>query len=95
MNDVFFIVMTGINLSAASILFAGALSERMRLYPAWHKLGLILAAVGLVSQAFRNVDFLLTGYSATDADLPLWALKDLGIAMIAYYYLSRAIKGAK
>ena len=90
-----FIALTIINISAAVILFGGALSERMRLYPTWHKIGLVLAAFGLVAQALRNVHFLLTGESPSDLDFPFWALKDLGIAAIAFFYLSRAIKGAQ
>lgn len=87
-----FSFITFIDLSAAVIIFAGALSERMRLYPMWHKVGLIVAVVGLVSQAFRNLQFIFTGYAAPDTDTPLWAMKDIGLAIIAYTYLYIAIK---
>jgi hypothetical protein len=89
---VLFFLSTVVDLTAAAIIFVGALSERMRLYPAWHKVGLIVAVVGLVCQAFRNIEFLTTGVSPHDSDLPLWILKDLGIAIIAYFYLYLGIK---
>jgi hypothetical protein len=88
MSGVMFFLLTVSTIVAALIVFFGALNERMRLYPAWHKVGLIMASFGLVAQALRNIHFLMTGVSPTDADLPLWALKDLGIAIIAYYYLA-------
>ena len=49
MTGLFFLA-TVVDLTAAIIIFVGALSERMRLYPAWHKVGLIVAVVGLVCQ---------------------------------------------
>lgn len=95
MMEAGFVALTLINLAAAAIIFGGALSERMRLYPTWHKVGLILAAFGLVAQALRNVHFLYTGVSPSDLDFPFWALKDLGIATIGFYYLHHALRGAK
>jgi hypothetical protein len=91
MMTAFFVFMTVLDLSAAAIVFAGALSEKMRLYPTWHKIGLIVASIGLVSQGLRNIQFIATGVSPTDSDLPLWALKDTGIAIIAYFYLAIAV----
>lgn len=88
----FFVLITLIDLSAAAIIFVGALSERMRLYPLWHKIGLIVSVVGLVAQSFRNMQFLLTGYAPSDSTMPLWAMKDLGVALIAYAYLYLGIK---
>lgn len=87
-----FSFITFLDLSAAIIIFLGALSERMRLYPMWHKVGLIIAVVGLVDQAFRNLQFILTGYATPDNVAPLWAMKDVGLAIIAYTYLYIAIK---
>lgn len=49
MTELFFIAIV-INLTAAIIIFVGALSERMRLYPDWYKIGLIVAVIGLVCQ---------------------------------------------
>lgn len=91
MNATGFILITIMDLSAAAIIFTGALSERMRLYPVWHKVGLITAVVGLVCQSIRNLQFVFTGHSPSDADMPLWVLKDAGIAIIAYYYAYMAI----
>lgn len=95
MNDMFMYLMTVIDLTAAAIIFAGALSERMRLYPVWHKVGMLVAVMGLVAQGMRNIQYLATGISPSDLDMPLWALKDLGIALVAYFYLAKAIQGHK
>ena len=89
------VFVTGVDITAALIVFFGALSDRMRLYPVWHKLGLLVIMLGLIAQAGRNIQFLTTGVSPTDVDLPLWILKDVGVAIIAWYYLLRAITGAK
>jgi hypothetical protein len=45
--------------------------------------GIGLFSVGLMGQLLRNVIFLYTGVSPTDADWPLYALKDLGGSMVA------------
>lgn len=82
----FFLLITVLDVIGAIILFLGALSPRMRLYPAWHRIGLLAAVVGLFAQAGRNIEYMFTGISPSDADLPLWALKDLGIDIIAYTY---------
>lgn len=96
MNDIVLMVfVTGIDITAALIVFVGALSDRMRLYPVWHKLGLLVLMFGLLAQALRNIQFLMTGISPSDLDLPLWALKDVGAAIIAWFYFLRAITGAK
>jgi hypothetical protein len=92
MQDTGFMALTVTNTVAALIIFFGALSDRMRLYPKWHKAGLILAAAGLAAQAVRNVQFLATGVSPSDADLPLWVLKDLGICIIAFFYLAHGLQ---
>ena len=92
MTNLFFFLITLIDIAAAIIISMGGLSERMRLYPAWHKIGLQVAAIGLIAQAFRNIYFMITGVSAQDSDLPLWVLKDLGIAMIAFGYVSIFLK---
>lgn len=95
MTDILFVVLTVTNFAASFIIFAGALSERMRLYPTWHKVGLIVAALGLMAQGLRNIQFLVTGVSPTDADVPLWALKDIGISLVAFYYAHHAYKQYK
>lgn len=79
--------LTVVDLTAAAIVFAGALREHMRLYPSWHKVGLIMASFGLVAQAGLNTAFLVTGQQVAAHTLPFWVLKDLGIAAIAYFYV--------
>lgn len=93
MTNAMFILVTVIDFTAALIIFAGALSERMRLYPTWHKVGLITAAFGLLAQGVRNVQFLVTGISPSDADAPFWVLKDVGISLIAFFYAYIGYKG--
>lgn len=88
-----FSVLTVTNITAAIIIFSGALREKMRLYPTWHKIGLMVAALGLSAQAFRNIQFLTTGVSPSDTDMPLWALKDAGISLVAFGYLYLAATG--
>lgn len=90
-----FAILTVIDLGGALIIFAGALNERMRLYPTWHKVGLIMASLGLAAQGIRNIQFMVTGISPTDADLPLWAMKDVGIGIIAFVYLYKAVTNVK
>lgn len=90
--DVGFVALTFFDILASVILFCGLLSDRLRLYPYWHKIGLLLAVVGLLSQVFRNIIYLGTGVSPSDATLPLWACKDIGIDIIAFYYFSKAVE---
>lgn len=92
MMTAFFILMTVVDFFAATVIMAGAMTERMRLFPVWHKIGLIVGGVGLLAQGMRNIQFLLTGISPTDSDLPLWALKDTGYAIVALVYVQLALK---
>ena len=58
----------------------------------WLRTGIGLFGLGVLFQAFRNLQFLVTGVSPTDAQLPLWALKDIGgtmVALWAVYMLTR------
>lgn len=89
---IFFVAVTVMDLSAALIIFMGALSDRMRLYPTWHKVGLIVALIGLVAQGFRNIQYLSTGVSPSDSDMPIWVFKDAGISTIAFTYLIYGIR---
>lgn len=52
----------------------------------WLRTGVGLFAVGMIAQLLRNVVFLYTGDSPQDADAPLWALKDVGGAMVAGWF---------
>jgi len=82
----FFVAVTVVDLAGVIVIAAGLMRDEWRTYPSWHKVGLIIAALGLFFQAGRNLEFLLTGVSPSDADLPLWALKDLGISTVAVGY---------
>lgn len=92
MSTSFFVFITIVDLTAAIIIFLGALSDRMRLYPIWHKIGLIISVVGLVYQALHNIQFIATGHLHNEMNMPLWAMKDVGLAIIAYTYLYIAVK---
>lgn len=68
--------------TAAFILYALTFDSRVLKFPVSHKIGLWVAAVGLLGQALRNAIFLATGESPSDNDLPLWVLKDAGYWII-------------
>ena len=58
----------------------------------WLRTGIGFFGLGVLFQAYRNLQFLVTGVSPTDAQLPLWALKDIGgtmVALWAVYMLTR------
>ena len=64
----------------------GALfTDRVQKLPRWHLMGLSVGALGLLFQGMRNIQFLTTGVSPSDADLPVWFLKDMGYALIAFH----------
>jgi hypothetical protein len=53
---------------------------------------MLFLIVGLFAQVFRNIIFIATGISPTDASLPLWAFKDMGIDLIAFQYAVMALE---
>jgi hypothetical protein len=53
---------------------------------------LVIGAIGLTVQGVRNIQFLITGVSPLDSDAPLWMLKDLGLALIAFSYFFILVK---
>ena len=60
------------------------------------KAGMVITIAGLVGQIGRNIYFLSTGVSPSDADLPLWALKDIGITWLALVFgYEKFIRGSK
>lgn len=83
----FFTLMTVVDLVGA-IVIARGLFDGIDSFSTLTKIAFVVCLIGLLAQAFRNIMFLATGVSPSDADLPLWALKDLGIAfaflMVAY-----------
>ena len=60
----------------------------------WLRTGIGLFGLGVLFQAYRNLQFLVTGVSPTDADLPLWSLKDIGGAMVASWAVWMLIRHA-
>jgi hypothetical protein len=87
MRDLLFITVTGFDLIGAAIIAMAMFSHTLQFYTKGLKLGLVLSMLGLLSQAFRNIYYLTTGISPTDAELPLWALKDLGISIFVMSWL--------
>ena len=60
------------------------------------KAGMVITIAGLVGQIGRNIYYLSTGVSPSDADLPLWALKDIGITWLALVFgYEKFIRGSK
>jgi hypothetical protein len=89
----FFIAVTVIDLVAAGWIIAALFTPRLQTMPKWHRVGLLVGCVGLLVQALRNIQFLTTGVSATDSELPLWALKDLGYGLIAFHSIWLVFSG--
>lgn len=85
MEHAFFIAVTVVDLVAACWMVAALFTPRLQTMPKWHRVGLLVGSIGLLAQALRNIQFLTTGVSATDSDLPLWVLKDLGYGLIAFH----------
>jgi hypothetical protein len=84
-EQAFFIFATTCNVFTAFWVVGALFTDRMSKLPGWHKVGLSVGALGLLAQAFRNIEFLLTGNSMTDSQLPLWFLKDFGYTLIAFH----------
>lgn len=90
-----FAALTVLNLAAAVLIIAGALSGDIKLQSPLHRAGLLLGSLGLAAQAVRNIQFLATGISPQDSDIPLWVLKDLGLVILAFttsVYFTRSRK---
>ena len=84
-EQLFFVFATICNLFAAFWILGALFTDRMQQLPGWHKVGLSVGALGLLAQALRNIEFLVTGVSMSDTELPFWFLKDLGYALIAFH----------
>lgn len=87
-----FLALTLIDITTALIIFFCALNERMLLLPAWYKIGLIAAAFGFAAQGGLNLPYLLFDIQLSAHALPFWALKDVGIAMVACHYFWQVIR---
>ena len=80
------------NLPAA--LFIGfGLAEGHAVHRHWlFKVSLLIMMAGVVGQFARSYIALATGVSPTDAEIPFWFLKDLGIIFLGIYYLLKSFK---
>lgn len=87
-----FLALTVIDITTALIIFFCALNERMLLLPAWYKIGLMAAALGFAAQGGLNLPYLLFDIQLAAHALPFWALKDVGIAMVACHYFWQVIR---
>lgn len=92
-EQVFFVFATAVNLVAAFWIIGALFTKRLQRMPAWHRVGLTVGAIGLLAQAMRNIQFLVTGVSAADSELPLWFLKDLGYGLIAFHSMWLVFSG--
>lgn len=81
-----FMLATAIDLVAGVVIFWGMDGKHGQHYGSFHRFAKWILASGLLAQAARNVQFLLTGHSPSDAELPLWFLKDLGVFLIVVYW---------
>ena len=52
---------------------------------------IVVMGLGLLGQAVRSYIALTTGHAPTDAELPLWYMKDLGIVMWITYELLKSL----
>lgn len=93
MTDFLFYSNTFTNIMAVAFVFIGAAKPHLFAEEPVIKVGAMLACFGLLGQALRNLQFLLTGISPHDADLPLWMLKDLGIVVMVLGYAMRGPLG--
>lgn len=92
-DKAFFIFVTVLNLTTAAWILLALFTVKFQAMPKWHRIGLVVGSMGLLAQALRNMQFLLTGVSMGDSDLPMWFLKDLGYAIVAYHSMYLVFTG--
>lgn len=92
MNTIGFMAITAIDVLGAFIISLSVFNPKLNHFSNCFKAGLVFLMLGLIGQAFRNVEFLLTGISLTDASLPVWAFKDIGVTLVAVSWLWHKIK---
>jgi hypothetical protein len=92
-EQAFFIFATAVDFVTAFWILGALFTDRLQRLPRWHLMGLSVGALGLLFQGFRNIQFLLTGVSPSDADLPIWFLKDMGYALIAFHSIWLILQG--
>ena len=59
------------------------------------KLAVVLMISGLVGQFARSYIALSTGFAPTDAEIPFWILKDLGIVIYGAHYAMKCLGNIK
>jgi hypothetical protein len=92
-EQAFFIFATVVDFVTAFWIIGALFTDRLQKLPRWHLMGLSVGALGLLFQGFRNIQFLLTGVSPSDAELPIWFLKDMGYALIAFHSIWLILQG--
>jgi hypothetical protein len=92
-QQAFFIFATTVNFLTAFWIIGALFTDRMQRLPRWHLMGLSVGSLGLIFQALRNIEFLTTGVSPADSDLPIWFLKDMGYALIAFHSMWLILTG--
>lgn len=95
MIDMLFHFNTWTNIMAIAFVFVGAAKPHIFAEDLLIRVGAMLAAFGLLGQVLRNFEYLLTGNSLSDAQLPLWMLKDLGLCLMILGYAMRPPLGKK
>jgi hypothetical protein len=88
-----FLIVTLMDIIGAIIISLTIFNPALKHYSAGLKAGFILAMMGLIGQALRNMYYIATGHSPTDASLPIWAFKDVGIFLVAFFWLRHKMKG--
>jgi hypothetical protein len=81
-----FFLLTLLDAVTAVMIFFCALNERILLMSVWYRVGLIVAALGFAAQGALNLPYLIFGTQLYANEIPFWALKDVGIAMVATHY---------
>jgi hypothetical protein len=92
-EQAFFIFATAVDFVTAFWILGALFTDKLQRLPRWHLMGLSVGALGLLFQGFRNIQFLLTGVSPSDAELPIWFLKDMGYALIAFHSIWLILQG--
>jgi len=84
-EQAFFIFATAVDFLTAFGIIGALFTDRMQRLPRWHLMGLSVGSLGLIFQALRNIEFLVTGVSLCDNETPSWFLKDMGYAIIVFH----------
>ncbi len=76
-----------LNPIAAGIMIMATMKNRaLQAASVWHRLGVLIAACGLLGQFGHNLVFALTGSDPRYLEMPLWALKDYGLIILAFHF---------